>query len=788
MPTPIPANLRALAKRPSFTIAAIGIVAIGVALATTVASVVDALIFRPIPVAGIETLHRVNGNIFGGVLPAPEARDIMERTNATTFSYMHRFSVEYQADKNAGLLSLCELQGQAFETLQWTAQKGRLLLPDDYLTGSEPVTVITHSFWRNELAARPSILEETLLLNGTPFRVVGILPPEFDRVHRTIKPQAFTAHVHTFDNWYYDNRGYYTQTILARLDSLTDLPAFQTQLDLVSEYVKQAFPETNSKRTYTALPETKAAREQAADTEQQSYIIIGLVAALLLITCFNVGNMLLSNAYRREREFAIRRSVGAAPLQIVKQLFAESLAVSITGGVTGVLLSLWLVGFANDLPFAKYVDVGFNSDTLLTAIGATLITAILSGLLPTWHLARGNSAESLKSGGKASRVTLSAKLLVIAQVSLSGALLCAAFLYTLSLKKSLEFDTGIDADHLAYFEASLQSIPEGKRNGVARDLQTRLANIPGVNKASFANRRPFSRYGTSHIDTDRFKSSEEKDNCAAGYLFISDGYFETLGIPFLSGRDVQQTEFNWPFQVAIVNEAFEKRFFPDGSAIDQTFKPWGGEEQPPVRIVGVTKDFPNRPWSTPAPLFALPQAQSRITFHVSSQADPRSILRSLENITRDPSNEFVAQEVQFFTDAQKRVFSNERSALIVLGILASTALLLSSVGIWYTTRQLVRQSRKELSIRMALGAAPTSLLFLSLRRSLSLVAIGLIVGGGLSFVTSRWIQSTLQGVDHLHPLPYLASFLALGVIAFLASYLPARTSLKTDPRDALSEV
>ncbi|MBK1878016.1 FtsX-like permease family protein [Pelagicoccus mobilis] len=788
MPNLIPANLRALAKRPAFTLAATSIVAIGIALTITVSSVVDALIYRPIPVPQVEQLHRVNGNAFNGVLPAPEARDIIERTDPIAFSYDHRFSVEFTLEKNAGLLLLCELQGLAFETLQWTAQEGRLLQADDYLPGSDPVTVISHSFWQNELAASPNVLGQALILNGKPFKIVGILPPELNRINRTIKPHAYTALIHTFDNWIYDNRGLYGQTLVARLDSPQELTAYQTQLNQAIEYLKEANPDSNQQRTLTALPETHAAREEAAEAETQSYIIVGLVSALLLITCFNVGNMLLSNAYRREREFAIRRSVGAAPLQIVRQLFAESATICVIGGLSGTILSIWLVQFADNLPFTKYVDVHINGPTLAVALAATLCTALLSGLFPSWHFARGDSAETLKQGGRTSRVTPSAKLLVVAQVALSTTLLCVAFLYTLSLKKSLEFDPGFDTERLSYFEVSFQSIGDDRRQQAAQTLRARLANLPGVESVGFSTTRPFRGYGTSHINTDRFKANEEADNCASGYCYVSPEFYDTIGVPILSGRDVLESESVWPFEVAMVNEAFEKRFFPDSSAIDQTFKPWGGEEQPPVRIVGVFRDYAHRPWSTPGPFFALTQASKRVNFHVRSEGHPRSILKTLESVLRDPANEFVAQEIRYFSDAQKESLSNERSALIVLGILAMTALLLSSVGIWYTTRQLVRQSQREFSIRMALGAAPTSLLALSLRRSLTLSGIGLALGTLISFVAIYWIQSSLNGVSHFNLLPYLATLAALGSVSFLSSYLPARSALKASPREALVEV
>ncbi|MBD5778345.1 ABC transporter permease [Pelagicoccus sp. NFK12] len=785
----LPANLRALAKRPAFAFAAIAIVAIGVALATTAVSIVDALVFRPIPAENVDRLYRVEGNIFNGVLPAPDARDIIERSGETAFSYSHRYSVEYSLEKNAGLIVLCELQGKAFETLEWQAHEGRLLQPDDYLPGSEPVAVLAYAFWQTDLAGRQDVVGETINLNGKPFRVVGILPPGKDRVHRTVKPQAFTALIHTFDDWVYDNRGYFLSTAIARLRPGATPIAFQTRLDQVTDYLNDRRPEGAGERSLKATPEIQAARASSTESLQQSYIIIGLVSALLLIACFNVGNMLLSNAYRRQREFAIRRSVGASPLQVMQQLLGESMAVSIIGGALGVGLSLWWIQLADQLPFVAYVEVEFNGIALAAALAATLFTGLASGLLPAWHLSRGATSSLLNQGGaKASQVNFSTKLLVVAQVSLSATLLSAAFLYTLSLQRSFAFDPGIEGERLAYFEVSLQSIPVGRRDQVAEDLRQRLANIPGVEAAGFSTSRPLGGYGTTHLTTDRFKPTEEEDNCAAGFMYVSEGFLDTLGVPIVSGRDVRRSEYTWPFEVAVVNESLEKRFYPGESAVGQTFKPWGGDEQPPVRIVGVFRDYPVQPWEPARPLFGLPQAQSRVRFHIRSEGDPRSISDALDAIARDPSNEFVAQDVQYFSDAIERSLRTERSAFIVLATLAVCALLLSSTGIWYTTRQYVRQSRKDLSIRMAIGASPNSLLMLTLARSLRLIGAGLVLGCLLSFAAARAIQSSLNGVEATELTPYLLMLACLLSVAVAATYMPARTALRADPKDALNEV
>lgn len=781
-------SLRQLRKSPGYALAAISIVALGVALATTTASIVDALVFRTLPIAQYAQLYRVKSGIFNGVATAPDARDIFERTDIPAFSYHHRTSVEYVQGKNSGLIGMCELQGDAFKVLGWQAEQGRLLQPSDFLEGSEPVAVLSHAFWENELAAPDDIIDQNILLNGKPFRVVGILPTASNRVHRTTRPQVWTALVHTFDDWIYNNRNSFGQTIIARLPSASALPAYQTQLDQLTDHFQQTSPNTSANLDLQALPESQAARADSANAVQQSYIITSLVIALLLTACFNVGNMLLANAYRRDREFAIRRSVGASSIQIGRQLLLESSTIAIAGGIVGLILSFWLIRLADQLPFTKFVDVQLDSRALLVSLAATLATGLLSGLIPTWHLARGNAADTLKRGSRGSSVALATKCLVLAQVALSAALLTSTFLYSRSLQKSFAFDPGYDAERLASFRVSLQSVPLDRREQVAKDLREQIAALPGVEFASLTTIRLLQRYGWTHIKTDKYDPNQEADKCFSNYSFSSPGLPETLGLPLLEGRDFLESESTWPFKVALVNEAFQRRFFPDGSAHNQEFWPWGDAGEDRIRIIGIIKDFSIEPWSEPAPLLLLPQTQARSNLYVRAESDPRSLLSTLETITRDPSNEYVAQEVNFYSDAQKQTFSNERSSLYVLATLALSALLLSSAGVWYTTRQFVRQNRKEMSIRMALGANQGGLLVLTLRRSLTLVAIGLGLGSLLSFVAAHWIQSALQGAAATDPLPYTAMLVTLFVVAFIASYLPAKSALKAHPREALSEM
>ncbi|MDQ8200551.1 ABC transporter permease [Pelagicoccus enzymogenes] len=788
MPLPIPANLRGLAKRPAFTLTAVGIVALGVALATTAASIVDALVFRPIPVERIDQLYRVQSGIYSGTMTPPDARELFDRTDFPALGYHHRYSVEYNSGNHAGLLVLCELQGDPFRVLNWKAAQGRLLQPDDFQLGSEPVAVLSHAFWENDLGGPGVIVGESLLLNGKSFRVVGVLPPEHDRIHRTTKPHAWTSLAHTFDSWLFDGRNAHWQRVIARLPSPEQLPAYQTQLNRVTAYLKQAFPAESQNLDFQAVPEIQAGRESSAEAAQQSYIIVGLVASLLLVTCFNVGNMLLANAYRREREFAIRRSVGASPLQIVKSLLGESFGIALLGGVAGVLFSLWLVDLADQLPLTRSVDVRLDTTALFIALGTTIATGLISGLAPAWHLARENTADSLKRGAKDSNVAFAAKFLVVAQVALSAALLTSTFLYTQSLKRSLEFDPGYNFENITYFRISVQSIPEGRRYQAAKELRQAISSIPGVTHVGYGSTRPLGGFGSSHIKTTQFDPGIEEDNCTSHLIFVSPDYLAAQGLTLLEGRDFLDTDDGWPLKVAIVNQAFGERFFPEDQLIGQEFWPWGDTGEPAIRIVGVVKDFAPEPWAKTRPLMILPAVQPRMVMYIRSEGPPSTIRDSLEKLVHDPKNEYVAQEIRDFSYARQSSLSNERGAFYVLAVLAICGLALSSAGIWYTTRQFVRLSRKELSIRSAIGATPGSLLVLTLSRSLRLVSSGLLIGCLFSFFASRLIQSSINGVEATDARPYLLMAACLIAVATVATYLPARAALKADPREALSEV
>ncbi len=734
-------------------------------------------------------MYRVNSGIYRGNASPPDARDVIERIgDAPAFSYSHMFSVELSVEDNSKLVTLCELQGDAFKVLQWFPTLGRLLQPKDYLRGSDPVVVLSHRFWVSDFASRPDILGQSIRLNGKSFQVVGILPPEADRVSRTMKPAVWIPLVHSSRGWVYGNRNYEDQRIVVRIQEPNTLVSYQVELDRLTKYIRDTYPDTPSNLDLHAVPERDAARTESSAAAGQAYVLVGLVGVLLLTACFNMGNMFLVNAYRREREFAIRRSVGASMAQIARQLTGESMLVAFLGGLLGVLIAMWLVPIADQLPLTRWVDVQLNRYAIIAAVFAVLMTGLVSGIIPTLHLARGNIGNSATRGARGTHVSLTPRVLVVAQVAFSTVLLTTTLLYIMSIRSSMTFDLGYDPSKIVSFRVSLQSLDGDHRERVAQDLRDQLAALPGVESASFSAGRLLGGYGRTNVRTDRFMPEEEEDRCQSGFSYVSRGYLGTLGIPIVEGRDFLDSEAGWKrMRVALVNQAFAKRFYPDGDALGQELSQWGsGDDR--ARIVGIFGDFSGEPWQDPEPLILLAQSEPRTTMLVRAQGDPRSILGSVQSITRNPKNEYVTEEIHLFSDVQDQASSDERSVLYVLGILSISSLLLSSVGVWYTARQFVRQGRRELSIRLAIGALPRSLLLLILRRSLSLVVAGLGLGLLLSFVMSYWVQRLINGVSPLDLFPYVVTVVVLFSSAFVSTYFPARSAAKADPRESLNEV
>lgn len=763
----------------------------GVALAATAASLINALLFRPLPTFAGEQLHRIDSGIYDGIMTAPDTRDVIEElAPLPIFSFSHWSGVEYRHGHGGGthLVDLCEVEGDAFGVLGWRPEQGRLLAAADYLPGSEAVAVLSHAFWQQQLGGG-EVLDELVNLNGVPFRVVGVLPAEFDRVKRTRVPDLWTASVHASAPWRYDNRNFNSETVVARIADPAHLPETRVRLTALSERLRAEYPETDISIGMTLKPDAAAAAEELGDLVAKSYTIAALIAGLLLVACFNVGNMLLANAYRRQREFAVRQSFGATPAHLFRLLIGESMSIALIGGALGTVAALGLTHLVDQLEFGRAVDVVFDGRALGWALMVTLVLGLGGGLVPALQMSFRPFGEQLQSGARGTVSTRVAQGLIVGQVAFCAVLLTCCFLFLQSLRASLRWDPGIGTENLVYADIHLKSVLGERRTTVVRELLERARALPGVESAGMARGRPLGGAGSTQIRTERWDPAVEADHCFANSTFSVDGWFASLDVPFVAGRDFRLDEIVYPFAYAIINESMRERFWPDRTnheVLGAEFLPWGSGTS--VRIVGVVRDFAISPWTPIRPLCAIGHYENRMALHLRTAGDPRSVLAGFAALLRDPGNEFVAGDVEFFPDAQARAFVDVDSTLRVTATLAGAALLLAACGTWFMTRQWVRLQRKELGIRLAIGATPESLLWRTVRRSIRLAAMGLVMGGALSFWLAGYLRDVLPGTNGDARPAFVAVVAVTGLVSLIASYLPARQVMGIQPREVLNEV
>lgn len=565
----------------------------------------------------------------------------------------------------------------------------------------------------------------------------------------------------------------------------------QTRLTALSDRLRTDYPGNDISPTgFILKADAVAAAEELGDLLAKGYIVAALIAGLLLVACFNVGNMLLANAYRRQREFAVRQSFGATPAHLFRLLLGESMSIALLGGALGTVAAFGLTHVVDQLDFGRTIEVVFDQRALGLALLVTVLLGLGGGLVPALQMSFRPFGEHLQAGARGTVSTRVAQGLIVGQVAFCAVLLTCCFLFLQSLRASLQWEPGIGTDRLVYADVHLKSVAGERRKPVIRDLLERVRALPGVESAGMARMQPLRGASSTQIRTARFDPAVEADRCFAQSTFAVDGWFPSLEVPFLAGHDFRLDEIMYPFKNAIINEAMRERFWPDltnQEALGAEFFPWGGDGDK-LRIVGVVRNFSVAPWVEPRPFFAVGHYENRLTLHLRTQGDPRAVLGSLDALLRGPRNEFVASGVEFFPDAQARAFVDVDSTLRVIGTLAGAALLLAACGTWFMTRQFVRLQRKELCICLAIGATPGGLLWRTVRRSAALAVGGLVIGGVMSFWLARYLRDVLPGTDGDATLAFVAVVAVTAVVSLIASYLPARRVLSIQPREVLNEV
>lgn len=785
--------LRALVRAPSFALAAILTVALGIGASTAIFTVVDAVLLRPMPIPHPEDFTYV-GWVWdkGGEIPALSAfqYEFVRRHNRS-FAAVASFNTEeahlgYAADATPPVRGL-RVNGDFLRTMGFALRLGREFDSAELETGATPVVILGDAVWRTRFGADPGIVGRQIRLDGERRTVIGVLPDDFRFPPATeydgyLVPFAFRADP--------ADEGHNTNAI-ARLRHGVSDAARGADLAALSQAFRTSYPALASPRDYFKLFTHRDV--YVGGVKRTLWVLFGAVSLVLLIACANTATLLLVRASVREREIAVRASIGAGPGRILQQLLTEGLVLSILSSTLGVGVGmLALHGFLAAAPTALPAGMRpeLDSRALGYAVALSIVTGLVFGLaaaVPSFRLRLHSGilsgARGATGGGSRTRETL-----VFLETSSTVVLLAGASLLAASFTRLVRVDPGFDADRVIALR--LGQLPSGydaeRRDQLVDRLVERIRRSPGVDYAAAAPNLPLERGMNFPVDT---REHPELAIGAVELRFVSPDYFATLGVPLIAGRDFARDDVHGSEPVAIVNQTFARRFWDNASPIGRTIQighykdRWlqpGLERQ--TRVIGVVGDMHELGLDrAPRPTVVVPRTQTR-------EGAPVLLVRgAVSQLAAVLRREALAEEPQLVPTIEplsavvNRSVAGPRFRALLIGTFAGSALLLAAIGIYGVIASVVQQRRREIGIRLSLGASGLAVALGVARRCLAAVAAGVMVGLPTFWALRRFLSSMLYDTSTGDPRVLGIAVTILAVVAALAAWIPARRASGIDP-------
>jgi len=818
-----------LAKHPGFTAIAVLTLALGIGANTAIFSLINQVMLRRLPVQSPDELvilrapGPMNGHVWSDGDEYQSFSFLMYKrlreTNQAFSGLLARFAIpvsvasQGQTERGGGEL----VSGNYFDVLGVRPALGRLFtLDDDQVPGAKPVVVLSHAYWTRRFGNNPLILNQTILVNNTALTVVGVAQAGFTGIQVGQSADVFvplmmkgqmTPERNGLDDW---NDHYLA--ILGRREpgmsmAQTEVavnaayrPLLQEQLLTIKGWDEKKRERFLSKKVLL-IPGAKGRTTLQHDSGQALTALFVMVALVLLIACTNVANLLLAQGAARQRELAIRSALGASRARMIRQLLAESLLCAMAGGALGLLLGTWLMSLFTPFVASNLMIKGLSSHLDATVLGfaggATLVSGIFFGLLPAWRVTRSAVAQTLKEQAANTSASSShvgaRKMLVAGQVAFTLLLLAGAFLFMRTLSNLRGQNLGLRTENVVSFSISpmLNGYDTPRSIALADQLRARIAAVPGVRGVGT------SELGTltgsdmgSNITVEGSKDRSAEDS-HVNFDSVSPGYFSTLGVPLLSGREFNDGDSAARSKVAIISEAMVKKYFDGRNPLGLHFAFGAGNDvKPNIEIVGVVRDTKqSHVRDAEVPYIYLPYAQQpkirEMTFYAYTQQQPLLMTNSLRNQVRELDANLPIYNVKTLEQVVDQDLFGER---IIAGLSAgfgTLAALLAAMGIYGVLAYLVLQRTREIGIRMALGAETANIRFLIVKEVGTMVLLGVAVGLPLSYGLARFSESLLFGVHAGDPTVYALGLALIALIALAACYIPARRATRVDPLVAL---
>jgi putative ABC transport system permease protein len=796
---------RMLLKSPGFSAVAVLTLALGIGANTAIFSVVNAVLLRPLPFPQSQQLVSLQYFDSARKLPYRSASipDFLDwRSQNQVFSGVAAFnddSYTLTGTNEPQHLSAGVVSAGFFSTLGIVPQLGRGFLPEEEKKG-ERVVILSDRLWRTLFSADPKIVGRGITLSNRSYTVVGVAPAGFDFPIVTPPVQIWTTIADYSDMS--AQRGAHFLRVVGRMKPGVTLAQAQADLARINGNLSKAYPGSNLHFDGAlVVPELQYL---VGDAGPALLILFGAVGCVLLIACANVANLLLARSMTRQREMAVRAALGAGRGRVVRQLLTESLLLALVGGGLGFVFALWgtqglLRLVPQDIP--RMAQIKMDSHVFFFTLLAALVTGILFGLAPALQSANRNLFESLKessggaglSGGLPHNRLRAA--LVVAEMALALTLLMGAGLMLQSFARLQNVNPGFNPHNVLTFTFDMPSsrYKTEQQKVFYRQLLDRLSALPGVVSASGATPLPLSgdHMGISFtIEGQPVAKGNEPDE---EVRIVAPGYFKTMGIPLLEGREFAPTDTSTSPDVVVVNQAFARKYFPNEDPVGKRMKPDVSDSDAPgtpVReIVGVVGSVKTRSLSQEAkPEYFLPYQQALITtlsMVLRTQAAPESEVGAARETVRSMDASLPLYGVESMDQYVGASVAQPRFSMLLLAIFAGLALALTAVGIYGVMAYAVSQRTHEIGIRLALGAQQGDVMRLVLGYGVKLALAGVAVGIAAALALTRLLSSALYAVSPHDPLTFVAVALALMLVALAACYIPARRAMRVDPMIAL---
>jgi len=781
-----------MSRTPSFAVAVVSVLALGIGANTTIFSIVNAVLLRPLPFEEPERLVRIFTQTPDGRLFELSPRKFYDwQRDAQSFEGMAMYQccgfreLAFTGTGTARTVRATAVSAGFFEIVRARPELGRVFRQEEDTPGGKYVVVLSDRFWRSEFAGNPDMIGRTVKLNDEAYTIVGVMPATASVASWTGMasdvwiPLALTDEQRA-------SRGNHNRYGVARLKKGIELTQAQAEMDAISARLA---PLSKFDDGWGAVV-IPMQEEIVGNSRTMLLMLLGAVGLVLLIACANVGNLLFTRAMSRRREIAIRLALGAARGRVFQQLLTEALLLAGTGGALGLLLAYGTLTSASTLlagQVPRAEEISIDGRVLLFAVGMSMLTGMLAGTLPAVRAGRSDLNAALKEGGRSDGAigVGTRRLLIVCEVALSLVLLMGAGVMVQSLLALRHVDTGFDPNNVLTMRVRLVSArypTPGQRSAFFEAALQRIRALPGVEAAGTIDDLPFADGSSQTLALDGY--APQRNPVAVQVRQVTPGYLRAMGIPVLRGRDTLDSDA----EVLLVSQDVAKLYWGADDAIGRRAILPALSKTVLRQVVGIVGDVKQRNLieaTTPTVYLYTREPYGKATFVIRTSVQPATLAQPAVAAIRAIDPEQPVGDIRTMVQVLDGRLTSQRFSALLLGLFAGVALLLAAVGIYSVLSYIVRGRSREIGIRTALGARTADILRLVIVEGMSPALVGIVVGTIAALASAKVMAALVFGVSASDPLTLAAVAATLALIALMASLVPAYRALRLDPVKAL---